>query len=264
MKKIELLWEDAFNRPAGSGPSNTYWNFDIGDGSEAGIPGWGNQEREWYRPENAEISSDSTLIISATRNASDAGPLAYYQKPAEWFSSKITTKGKVEFKYGLIEARVKVPSGAGTWPAFWMLGSNLTEDGWPLCGEIDILEVRGKDPGNLVATLHGPGYFGDNGCGKEWRTPVAMNDDFHTYAIEWLPDSITWLFDGVPYSRKIKADVAPNEWVFDHQFYLIANLAMGGGFTGEIDPNLSAAEMEIDFIRASSINGVGEAFIKIQ
>ena len=259
----KLLWSDEFEGPAGASINEDFWNFDIGDGTEAGIPGWGNQEREWYLAEQAKLSGNSELVIHAVQNHDASRYPAYYGKSAEWLSAKITTKDKVEVLYGLIEARVKIPTGAGTWPAFWMLGNNLVEDGWPLCGEIDILEVRGKDPGNLVATLHGPGYFGDNGCSKEWRTPVSMDNDFHTFAVEWLPDSITWLFDGVPFSRKIKADVAPNDWVFDHPFYIITNLAMGGGFTGEIDPSLTEANMVIDYIRVSSINGVGEVFIKI-
>jgi len=264
MSEAKLLWSDEFEGPSGSRPNEAFWNYDIGDGTEAGIPGWGNQEREWYLSEQATLGSNSSLIISAARNTDPNSYSAYYGAPAEWLSAKLTTKNKVEVQYGRIEARVKIPSGAGTWPAFWMLGANLDEVAWPNCGEIDILEVRGKDPGNLVATLHGPGYFGDNGCGKEWRTPFAMDNDFHTFAVDWLPDSITWLFDGVPFSRKIRADVAPNEWVFDHPFYIITNLAMGGGFTGDIDPDLSHANMEIDYIRVYSINGVGEVIIKIQ
>ena len=263
MESKRLLWSDEFDGAINSSPRAAYWNFDIGDGSDVGIPGWGNQEREWYLPEQARINGNSQLVISAERNSNTELYPAYYGEPAEWVSSKLTTKDKVEVLYGLIEARVKIPTGVGTWPAFWMLGNNLVEDTWPLCGEIDILEVRGRDPGNLVATLHGPGYFGEDGCGKEWRTPVSMNDDFHTFGIEWLPDSITWLFDGKPFSRKIKADVAPNEWVFDHPFYIITNLAMGGGFTGEIDPALNKAEMLIDYVRVYSLDGVGEVFIKI-
>ena len=263
MSQIKLLWSDEFDGNPDSSPRESYWNFDLGDGTSAGIPGWGNDEREWYLAEQARINGNSELVITAERNLTNDLYPAYYGGPAEWISSKLTTKDKVEIKYGLIEARVKVPTGAGTWPAFWMLGSNLQEVTWPNCGEIDIIEVRGRDPGNLVATLHGPGYSGEHGCGKEWRTPFSMNDDFHTFSIEWLPDSITWLFDGVPFSRKIKADVSPNEWVFDHPFYLITNLAMGGGFTGEIDPSLEKAELVIDYIRVSSINGVGEVFIKI-
>jgi beta-glucanase (GH16 family) len=262
MSETKLLWSDEFDGSSDSRPNDRFWNYDLGDGTEAGIPGWGNQEREWYLSEQATLSGTSNLVITAKRS-SDAIKVAYYGEPAEWVSAKLTTKNKVEVKYGLIEARVKIPTGAGTWPAFWMLGCDLDEVTWPNCGEIDILEVRGKDPANLVATLHGPGYFGEEGCGKEWRTPVSMNDDFHTFAVEWLPDQITWLFDGVPYSRKIKADVAPNRWVFDHPFYIITNLAMGGGFTGEIDPDLANAEMVIDFIRVSSVNGIGEVFIKI-
>jgi beta-glucanase (GH16 family) len=262
MSETKLLWSDEFDGPASARPNEKFWNYDLGDGTEAGIPGWGNQEREWYLAEQASLNGASSLVIGAERS-SDPSKTAYYGEPAEWVSAKLTTKNKVEVKYGLIEARVKIPTGAGTWPAFWMLGSDLDDITWPHCGEIDILEVRGKDPANLVATLHGPGYFGEEGCGKEWRTPVSMNNDFHTFAVEWLPDQITWLFDGVPFSRKIKADVAPNKWVFDHPFYIITNLAMGGGFTGEIDPELKSAEMVIDYIRVSSINGVGEVFIKI-
>jgi beta-glucanase (GH16 family) len=258
-----LLWSDEFDGEAGDSVNPNFWNFDLGDGTSAGIPGWGNQEREWYLAEQAKLSGNSELVISAERNPDPTAYPAYYGEPAEWLSAKLTTKNKVEVKYGLIEARVKIPTGVGTWPAFWMLGNNLDEDTWPLCGEIDILEARGSDSANLVATLHGPGYSGEFGCGKEWRTPVSMKDDFHTFAVEWLPDSITWLFDGQPFSRKIRADVSPNQWVFDHPFYIITNLAMGGGFTGEIDPNLTHAEMTLDYVRVSSINGVGEVFIKI-
>ena len=264
MSETKILWSDDFEGDRGASVNPKFWNFDLGDGTSAGIPGWGNQEREWYLEEQAKLSGNSELIISANRNTNPEAYPAYYGEAAEWLSAKLTTKNKVEVLYGLIEARVQIPTGVGTWPAFWMLGTNLDEVTWPFCGEIDILEARGKDSGNLVATLHGPGYSGEFGCGKEWRTPVSMNNDFHTFAVEWLPDSITWLFDGVPFSRKIRADVAPHEWVFDHPFYIITNLAMGGGFTGDIDPNLNDAEMKIDFVRVSSINGVGEVIIKIQ
>ena len=263
MSELKLLWSDEFDGAAGASVNQNFWNFDLGDGTEAGIPGWGNQEREWYLAEQAKLSGSSELVISAERNNDPSAYPAYYGEPAEWVSAKLTTKNKVEVKYGRIEARVKIPTGVGTWPAFWMLGNNLDEDAWPACGEIDILEARGRDAGNLVATLHGPGYFGDNGCGKEWRTPIAMNDDFHTFAVEWLPDSITWLFDGVPFSTKTRDDVSPNPWVFDHPFYIITNLAMGGGFTGAIDPDLNHAEMVLDYVRVYSVDGVGEVFIKI-
>ena len=118
----KLIWSDEFDGTAGDGPNQKFWNFDIGDGTESGIPGWGNQEREWYLKEQAQVDGDSNLVIRAIRNP-EATPVAYYGETAEWLSSKITTKDKVEVKYGLIEARVKIPTGAGTWPAFWMLGN---------------------------------------------------------------------------------------------------------------------------------------------
>ena len=152
MSETKLLWSDEFDGSSDSRPNDRFWNYDLGDGTEAGIPGWGNQEREWYLSEQATLSGTSNLVITAKRS-SDASKVAYYGEPAEWVSAKLTTKDKVEVKYGLIEARVKIPTGAGTWPAFWMLGCDLDEVTWPNCGEIDILEVRGKDPANLVATL---------------------------------------------------------------------------------------------------------------
>lgn len=263
MPKLELLWSDEFDAPAGTAPETRNWTFDIGDGTEAGIPGWGNQEREWYLPEQAKLNGSSALVISAELADANRHFDAYYGKPAEWLSAKIHTKGKVEVLYGRIEARVKIPTGVGTWPAFWMLGNDIETIQWPHCGEIDILEVRGRDAGNLVATLHGPGYSGEHGCGVEWRTPSAMNDDFHTFAVEWLPDKITWFYDDIAYSTKTPADLGENKWVFDHPHYIITNLAMGGGFTGDIDPELKSAEMLIDYIRVYSVDGVGEAFIKI-
>lgn len=262
MAELKLLWNDEFEAPAGYPPSSEFWNFDIGDGSSAGIPGWGNQEREWYLAEQAKQNGSSSLVIKAQRLPEQNQFHAYYGSPAEWSSAKITTKGKVEVLYGRVEARIKAPTGTGTWPAFWMLGNDLDSVTWPQCGEIDILEIRGKDTENLVATLHGPGYFGDNGCGREWRSGVNADEDFHTYAVEWLPESITWFFDDIAFSTKTKADVAPNQWVFDHPFYIITNLAMGGGFTGPIDPAITQAELTIDYVRVYSIDGIGQAFIK--
>ncbi len=262
-RALRLLWSEEFDGPAGAAPDGRHWNYDIGDGSEAGIPGWGNQEREWYLAEQARLSGNGELVITARRAGDDESYPAYYGTNAEWVSAKLTTKNKVEVLYGRIEARVHIPRGAGTWPAFWMLGNNLDTDTWPQCGEIDILEVRGRDTSNLVATLHGPSYFGDDGCSAEWRPPVDMSEGFHTFAVEWLPERVTWFFDDHAYSVKTRADVTEGDWVFDHPFYVIVNLAMGGGFTGDIDPDLAQAHMTIDHIRVFSIDGVGEAIIKI-
>jgi len=255
--KLELIWTQDFSEPAGTAPDAGFWTFDIGDGSASGIPGWGNQEREWYLESQARTNGKGHLVITAEKLPTDNEFEAYYGAPAEWSSAKMHTAGKVSVRYGRIEARVRVPKGAGTWPAFWMLGTDLEEVTWPQCGEIDILEVRGRDPHTLVGTIHGPGYFGDNGSGTEIAVEANLSEGFHTFAVEWLPGSISWFIDDRHYQTKTPADVAPNEWVFEHDFYIVMNLAMGGGFTGEIDPALERAEMAVDHVRVYSIDGVG-------
>ncbi len=254
--KLELIWTQDFSEPAGTAPDTGFWTFDIGDGSASGIPGWGNQEREWYLESQARTNGEGHLVITAEKLPSDNELEAYYGGPAEWSSAKLHTAGKVSVRYGRIEARVRIPKGAGTWPAFWMLGTDLVEVTWPQCGEIDILEVRGRDPHTLVGTIHGPGYFGEHGSGTEISVEADMSDGFHTFAVEWLPGSISWFIDDRHYQTKTPADVS-GEWVFEHDFYIVMNLAMGGGFTGDIDPALERAEMAIDHVRVYSIDGVG-------
>ena len=255
---LKLLWSQEFAEPEGSSPNSRFWNFDLGDGSSAGIPGWGNMEREWYLPEQAATDGSGSLVITATKLPADNPHQAYYGKPAEWASAKLHTAGKISVLYGRVEARVRVPKGAGTWPAFWMLGTDLVEVTWPQCGEIDILEVRGRDPHTLVGTIHGPGYSGEHGSGTEIAVEADMSAGFHTFAVEWLPGSISWYIDDRHYQTKTPANVAPNAWVFEHPHYIIMNLAMGGGFTGAIDPALTHAEMAIDHVRVYSLDGVGQ------
>lgn len=257
--EYQLLWEQDFNQPAGTPPSAADWRNDIGDGVAAGIAGWGNQEREYYIEEAARTNGEGSLVITASRQPAENPYPVYYGGNAEWTSAKLTTYNKVGFKYGRIEARIKMASGLGTWPAFWMLGKNIAEAGWPQCGEIDIMEGRGDLPSTLYGTLHGPGYSGDNGRGKVIDTGVTLSDSFHVYAIEWLPGQIKWLLDGECYATATRQDLGELEWVYDAEFYLILNLAMGGHFTGPIHPDLNHAQLEVDFIRHYSIDGVGEA-----
>lgn len=257
--RLELLWEQTFDQPDGTRPNLEFWSHDIGDGSEAGIPGWGNQEREWYTDDSVE-TKDGNLVFTATRLAQPNDLAAYYGN-AEWSSGKIHTNHKVSILYGRVEATIQAPTGDGTWPAFWMLGTDLETVGWPECGEIDILEMRGRDPHTLIGTVHGPGYCGEHGNGTEIKTP-SLRDDFHTYGVDWKPDEIVWHFDGVPYYRVTPESVAPNRWAFNHPFYIIMNLAMGGGFTGDIDPNLNHAEMRVKALRVYSIDGVGAVTVQ--
>ena len=166
------------------------------------------------------------------------------------------TARNLSFQYGRIEARIKMPQGVGTWPAFWMLGGDLL-DGvpWPECGEIDIMEFRGDIPDRTTAAIHGPTTPPGSGLGAAFLSYDSLSNDYHTYAIDWLPDQIDWYVDGVLFGNQAKVD---RDWVFDHEFYLIMNLAMGGNLGGPIESGLNKASMSFDWIRFSSINGVGE------
>ena len=256
-----LLWSEEFGDYQGGTLSTETWNFDIGDGSSAGLVGWGNNELEYYTPD--AVSVDGTLSIRATRLDSSTDLECYYG-PAQWQSGKIHTARKVGFKYGLIEIAAKAPSGIGTWPALWLLGNNLL-DGvtWPHCGEIDILENTGAHPFQVQGTIHGPGYFGENGLTKIIQSETPLADAFHNYAVAWDEDSIEWFFDGVSYNKIMKEDVlaAGNPWPFNQEFYLIINLAIGGWFAGDVDPFLESAELSVKSIKYYSLNGVGELIL---
>jgi beta-glucanase (GH16 family) len=248
------VWQDEFNLGAGSAPDSKIWTPENGDGTKtaAGV-GWGNKERQYYIPSLAKMNATGELNIDATTTGANEYN-CYYKAPCEWISSKYITKGKVGFKYGRIEARIKGPVGAGTWGAFWMLGADIDERRWPWCGEIDVTELLGKTPTQSYGYLHG--LISDyTGRGTAVDMPKGFASEYHTYAIDWLPDQIDWYLDGVLYGSQQKVD---KDWVFDHEFYLIMNLAMGGGFGGPIETGLNQAKLSFDWIRFSTINGLGE------
>ena len=252
-----LLWSEEFaDHQDGQLPENV-WNFDIGDGSAVGLTGWGNHELEYYTKDSVKV--DGNLIIKAQR-LHDQTDLNCYYGPAQWKSGKIHTARKVGFQYGYLEISAKMPTGVGTWPALWLLGDNLLDGTtWPHCGEIDILENTGAHPFQIQGTIHGDGYFGENGLTKvvQWSKPLA--DDFHSYGISWDSESIEWFFDGVSYNKISKSDprLDGKPWPFDQEFYLIINLAIGGWFAGEVDPQLQSAELIVESIKYFSENGVG-------
>lgn len=256
VKRIyQQLWAEEFNGPAGSLPDPNVWSSEDGDGSKAAAGGgWGNRERQYYIPSLAKITADGAVEIQATTDGANQYT-CYYKGPCEWVSAKYITKNKLGFKYGRMEARIKGPVGAGTWGAFWMLGADIDERRWPWCGEIDITELVGKDPKLNYGYLHGLLSGGFGGRGSTVAMPNGFADDYHTYAIDWLPDQIDWYVDGILFGSQQKID---KDWVFDHEFYLIMNLAMGGNLGGPIDPKLNQAQMSFDWIRFSSINGLGE------
>lgn len=174
-------------------------------------------------------------------------------------SAKIKTAKKLSFQYGRMEIRMKNPAGIGTWPAFWMLGVDLLAGNpWPECGEIDIMEARGFMGEAAFGTIHGPNYSGGRGFGSTYNNGAQLSDAFHTYAIEWKKNQIDFYVDDSMYFSVTPKDIAPGRWVFNQEFFLILNLAMGGEFAGELDPALMQSQMSIDYIRFYSINGIGK------
>ncbi len=249
------VWQDEFNGAAGSAPDSAIWAPENGDGSKAVAGGgWGNKERQYYIPSLAKITSTGALQIDATTTGANEYN-CYYKTPCEWISSKYITKDKVGFKYGRLEARIKGPVGSGTWGAFWMLGADIDTRIWPWCGEIDVTELVGKAPNTAYGYFHGLLSGGFGGRGTTVDMPNGFANEYHTYAVDWLPESVDWYVDGVLFGSQQKKD---KDWVFDHEFYLVVNLAMGGNLGGTIEPGLKQANISFDWIRFSTINGVGE------
>ena len=182
----------------------------------------------------------------------------------QFTSARMKTARKVSFQYGRIEARMKLPQGIGTWPAFWMLGGDLL-DGvpWPECGEIDIMEFRGDIPDQATSAIHGPTTPQGSGLGARYLSVTPLSDGYHTYAIEWKKNSIDFIVDGRVNGTYTSQDTGARGWVYNQEFFMILNLAMGGTYAGEyIDPNLNQAQLHIDYIRFYSVNGVGKVIKK--
>jgi beta-glucanase (GH16 family) len=237
----KLTWSDEFDGAAGSLPDAAKWTFDIGTGNN----GWGNNELEYYtnRPENISEDGKGNLVITAIKES--------YQG-SSYTSARIKTKGIFDQKYGRFEAKIKSPYGQGLWPAFWMLGNNVDTDSWPLCGEIDIMEIKGQMPSVVYGTLHGPGYSGANPISSSYTLINNRFDtDFHIFAMEWNENKIDFFVDNYLYKRVNKSDVeVKGKWVYDHPFFLILNLAVGGNFLG--GPNSQTTfpqKMTIDYVR---------------
>jgi len=226
-----LTFVDDFDGPAGSPPSDDNWTHDTGGG------GWGNNEWQSYTSGNLNsfLDGHGNLIIEA-RKERTTGPDGLLR---EFSSARIHTQGKFTQKFGRIEARIKLPQGKGIWPAFWMLGDNFDTIGWPECGEIDIMESVDVIAQRAHGTIHGPGYCGGEAISNEFPTTDFLADDFHLYAIEWTPDAISWYFDDHCYATVNSSQIQGNRWVFDHPFFVILNLAIGGNWPGYPDETTS-------------------------
>ncbi len=258
-----LAWSDEFNDPAGTPPNPNIWMHEIGDGSLNGIPGWGNSEFQYYTddPANAATDGNGNMVLTMLE-LDDTTDLVCYYGPCRYTSARLISQDRAEFEYGRIEARVQVPPGGdGLWPAFWALGTDIREVNWPQTGEIDIMEYVSRVPNEIFGTIHGPGYSGGAAFGntQNFADPVAA--DFHTFAVEWTPDNILWYVDDIQYHQAVPADVAPNEWVFNHPFFLLLNVAIGGNFGGEISEDIVfPQETLVDYVRVYQAADTAERF----
>jgi hypothetical protein len=226
----KLFWAEEFDKDGA--PNSATWSYDLGNGDN----GWGNAEKEYYtsRPENV-IVKDGILKITAQKESYNG---------FGYTSARMQTANKFSFTYGRVDIRAKLPTGGGTWPAIWMLGSNISTVGWPACGEIDIMEWKGNEPNKLYGTMHHPNHAGGNADGGT-TTITNASSEFHVYSVDWSATNIKMYVDGNLFYTFANNSSLP----FNKDFFLILNVAMGGTFGGNIDPTFTSSSMEVDYIR---------------
>jgi beta-glucanase (GH16 family) len=229
----KLVWGDDFEGASGTAANSANWAYDSG-------PNWYNGELQDYTSgtTNASLDGNGNLVIEARKEAREG---------RDYTSARLKTEGKKTFTLGRFEGRMKLPYGQGMWPAFWMLGGNS----WPNTGEIDIMENLGREPSIAHGTMHGPGYSGAAGPTATYTLPgsAKFSDDFHVFAIEWENNAIRWYVDGSLYSTKTPADISGKTWVYDHGFFIILNLAVGGEWPGNPDATtVFPQKMVIDYV----------------
>ena len=235
----ELIMQDEFDTDGA--PNSAIWGYDIG----TGVNGWGNNELQYYtdRTENVKVEN-GVLLITAKEEPFEG---------SAYTSARLVTKGLFEQKYGRYEARIRLPYGQGMWPAFWLLGA--TDEVWPQRGEIDIMENRGQEPTKVSGTVHGPGYSAGESITKSYSLENDRFDTgFHLFGIEWGPEYINFYVDDVLYNQITPADVT-GEWVFDHPFYIIMNVAVGGSYVGSPNGETTFPQtMLVDYVRVYKNN----------
>jgi beta-glucanase (GH16 family) len=242
--KWKLAWSDEFNGKDGSAADASKWTLETGGNR------WGNHELEYYtsRPENIEQRAGSLVITARKEHYTGADGVT-----KEYTSARLKTYGKFEQKYGRFEARIKIPKGQGMWPAFWLLGANIGTVKWPECGEIDIMENIGSEPAKVHGSMHGPEYSGGSPLtgAIKLASGSEFGDAFHVYAVEWKPDAVRFYVDGKLYETQTPDSIPSHKkWVFDHPFFIILNLAVGGDWPK--NPNETTTfpqEMLIDYVR---------------
>ncbi len=236
----QLVWSDEFNGAANAPPDPAKWTYDLGNNN-----GWGNRELEAYTKDlvNAHMDGKGNLVIHAEPAAAGG-----------YSSARIKTQGLFAAgPEGRVEARIKVPAGAGMWPAFWMLGNTFNNRNWPQCGEIDIMESIGKEPSLNHGSLHGPGYSGGKPKTAIYTLPDGKKfaDDFHVFAIDWTATAVTFYVDDTAYETVRDTDIpAGTQWVFNQPFFILLNVAVGGNFAGPVGTDtVFPQEMLVDYVR---------------
>ena len=229
---------DEFDGPAGSPPNPQNWTPDVGG------TGWGNDELQYYTPSGNTFLDGAGNLVFEARVATDTHKCWY--GTCKYTGGKVTTKHQFSQRYGLFEARIKAPAGTGLWGGFWMLGIDLDEIGFPEAGEIDVMEFLGDRPRDIEQHVQAPGLE----WGEEYVLPVGQSyADWHTYAVRWTPDLIEWQVDGQP-TRTITKDEAGESWVFDHPFFLLLNLSVGGEWPGPPnDDTVFPSQLLVDYVR---------------
>jgi beta-glucanase (GH16 family) len=239
-----LSWSDEFNLPNGSTVDRTKWSPEVGGKK------WGNNELEYYtdRLKNLYVKGGNLVIKAQWGKYTGTDGVA-----ADYTSARLQTKGKFSQAYGRFEARIRLPYGQGIWPAFWLLGDDLDKVDWPNCGEIDIMENIGNERFAVHGTIHGPGYGGADSMSATYKLAGRrrFSDDFHIFAAEWEPNVIRFYVDQDLYATRTPADLPPGQkWVFDHPFFVLLNLAVGGDWPGNPDASTVFPQtMLVDYVR---------------
>ncbi len=229
-----LLWSDEFDNPGS--PDTSKWGYNIGRGDN----GWGNGESQYYtsRSDNVKVEGGFLKITAKREN----------YEGTEFTSARLLTQGKFDFTYGRLEVRAKLPTGGGTWPAIWMLGSSVGTLGWPASGEIDVMEHVGNNQGKVQSAVHTPSSFG-NTQNYGSQNVANVSTAFHVYGLEWTTTELIFSVDGIEHYRYKPATRNSATWPFDAKQFIILNVAMGGGLGGAIDPNFTQSTMEVDYVR---------------
>lgn len=232
----ELVWSDEFN---GAGPVDaSKWMYDLGNNN-----GWGNAELENYTNSTDNVTQNGgNLVIQALKSGSS------------YTSGRVLTKNKQNFQYGRVDVRAKLPQTQGIWPAIWMLGSDIDQNNWPKCGEIDMMELRGQTPTEFLSTMH----FADNTGNHKYEGigSVKLPDggsfanDFHTFSSVRSKDQIRFYLDGKLYYTFSTSNTSPYAYPFNNNFFVVLNVAVGGNFLGNPDAStVFPQQMQVDYVR---------------